>query len=446
MDDNFDKKLKEMARNSSIKEPWDMKELVNNAYKDAYKINKFSKYKKFIIAASVLIVCTVSFGIFANANAQEIPIISKVLEYFTKNNKIDTGYEGNTVEESYSASEDKYTVDIEDIYFDGRKLEFFYKIKSSEILDKSNIYYLNTTLKVNANIDATGGLEEKEFIDDYTYYGMISYGINSNSSETWPEILDGTITVNSIDIYNKSNNVESIQINKEPLKVNLDSKNINSKELLINKIISYNGLKSEVTKLTKFPTGITMDILNSNPWNQNSGVYFRTYLWDSKKGVLDFKDKTNDTSDNGIIIREEYENPSEDGELSIISFVSESGPIGNGEDRKVTYKIDEGVQLDLGNLGKVEVESIVNKEDRTIITMRTTGYISVEHLKVSNGDYNYLASEITNKEVYGDLDIKAEYIFPKLDKENGIYIRLYHTKILELLDSQTIRVNLSDLK
>jgi len=446
MDDNFDKKLKEMARNSSIKEPWDMKELVDNAYKNVYKINKFSKYKKFIIAASVLIVCTVSFGIFANANAQEIPIISKVLEYFTKNNKIDTGYEGNTVEESYSASEDKYTVDIEDIYFDGRKLEFFYKIKSSEILDKSNIYYLNTTLKVNANIDATGGLEEKEFIDDYTYYGMISYGINSNSSETWPEIIDGTITVNSIDIYNKSNNVESIQINKEPLKVNLDSKNINSKELLINKIISYNGLKSEVTKLTKSPTGITMDILNSNPWNQNSGVYFRTYLWDSKKGVLDFKDKTNDTSDNGIIIREEYENPSEDGELSIISFVSESGSIGNGEDRKVTYKLDEGSQLDLGDLGKLTVDSIVDKDNKTLITMRTTGYISVNDLQIINGQEKCLSTEIINKEVYGDLDMKATYVFPKLNIDSGLSISLYHPKLLEQLYNQTIKVDLLNFK
>ncbi|MFL7797145.1 DUF4179 domain-containing protein [Clostridium chauvoei] len=446
MDDNFDKELKGMAKKSNVKEPWDIKELVENACKNNKKINKFSKPKKFIIAASMLILCTASFGIFVSANVQEIPIINKVLEYFTKSNKIDKGYEGNTVKENYSAIEDKYTVGIEDVYFDGGKLVFFYKIKSTEVLDKSNVYYLNTTLKVNANIDATGALEEKEFIDDYTYYGMISYGINSNSSETWPEILDGTITINSIDIYDKDNIIKTIQINEEPFKINLDNKNIKSKDLLINKIISYKGLKSEVTKLTKSPTGITMEVLNSNPWNQNSEVYFRTYLWDSKKGVLDFKDKTNDTSDDGIIIREQYENPSEDGELSIISFVSKSGPVGNGEDRNVTYKLDEGIQLDLGDLGKLEVESIVNKNDKTIITMRTTGYISVNHLSIINGDQKYLASQTTNKEVYGDLDMKADYIFPKLDKETGIYIRLDHPKLLELLANQTIRINLSNLR
>ena len=169
MDDNFDKKLKEMAKRSNVKEPWDIKELAKNARKNNNKINKFSKPKKFIIAASMLILCTASFGIFVSANVQKIPIINKVLEYFTKSNKIDKGYEGNTVKENYSVIEDKYTVGIEDVYFDGGKLVFFYKIKSTEVLDKSNVYYLNTTLKVNADIDATGGLDEKEFIDDYTY-------------------------------------------------------------------------------------------------------------------------------------------------------------------------------------------------------------------------------------------------------------------------------------
>ncbi|MBE6091513.1 MAG: DUF4179 domain-containing protein [Clostridium beijerinckii] len=446
MDDNFDKKLKEMAKRSNVKEPWDIKELAKNARKNNNKINKFSKPKKFIIAASMLILCTASFGIFVSANVQKIPIINKVLEYFTKSNKIDKGYEGNTVKENYSVIEDKYTVGIEDVYFDGGKLVFFYKIKSTEVLDKSNVYYLNTTLKVNADIDATGGLDEKEFIDDYTYYGMISYGINSNSSQTWPEILDGTITINSIDIYNKDNIIKTIQINKEPLKVNLDSKNIKSKELLINKIISYNELESEVTKLTKSPTGITMEVLNSNPWNQTSGVYFRTYLWDSKKGVLDFKDKTNDTSDNGIIIREEYENPSEDGELSIISFVSKSGAVGDGEDRNVTYKLDEGIQLDLGDLGKLTVDSIVDKDNKTLITMRTTGYISVNDLQIINGQETYLSTEIINKEVYGDLDMKATYVFPKLNIDSGLSISLYHPKLLEQLYNQTIKVDLSNFK
>ena len=202
--------------------------------------------------------------------------------------------------------------------------------------------------------------------------------------------LNGTITINSINIYGEDNSLETISINADPLTINLDSKSVETKELLINKNISYNGLITEVTKLIKSPTGITMEVLNGDTWNEDKGVYFLTYLWDSKKGLLKFEDKTNDRADNGIIIREKYENPSEDGELSIISFVSESGAIGNPD--KQIYNLSEGAELDLGNLGKLTVDSIVDKDNKTLITMRTTGYISTIDLQVFNENDKYLSS------------------------------------------------------
>lgn len=448
MDDNFDKKLREMAKNSTVKEPWDIRSFTKSVCEDNKKIynHKKSKYKMIIVAASVCIFLVISMGSFLNVNAKEIPLINKVLKYFTQNNKIDKGYEENTLEQNYSINADKYNVNIEDIYFDGESLVLFYKIKSDEVLDKSNIYYLNTELDINADINAGGGLEEREFIDDYTYAGMIRYGIYSNSSESWPEKLNGTITINSIDIYGEDNILETITVNKEPLAINLDSKNVETKEIPINKSISYNGLISEVTKLIKSPTGITMETLHGDTWNQDRGVYFQTYLWDSKKGFLQFKDKTNDDSDNGIIIREQYENPSQDGELSIISFVSETGPIGNGDNQTVNYNLSEGAQLDLGDLGKIVVDSISEKDNKTLITMRTTGYISVDYLSIINGEERYPASQIINKEVYGELDMKATYVFPKLDIDKGVSISLYHPELLEKLSNQTIKINLSDFK
>lgn len=448
MDDNFDKKLRDMAKNSTVKEPWDIRSFTKSVCEDNKKIynHKKAKYKMIIVAASVCIFLIISMGSFLNVNAKEIPLINRVLKYFTQNNKIDKGYEENTLEQNYSINGDKYNVNIEDIYFDGESLVLFYKIKSDEVLDKSNIYYLNTKLDINADIDAGGGLEEKEFIDDYTYAGMIRYGIYSNSSESWPEKLNGTITINSIDIYGKDNSLETIAVNKEPLSINLDSKNVETKEIPINKSISYNGLISEVTKLIKSPTGITMETLHGDTWNQDKGVYFQTYLWDSKKGLLQFKDKSNDDSDNGIIIREQYENPSQDGELSIVSFVSESGPIGNGDNRRVNYNLSEGAQLDLGDLGKIAVDSISEKDNKTLITMRTTGYISVNYLQIINGEERYLVSEIINKEVYGELDMKATYVFPRLDIDKGVSISLYHPELLEKLSNQTIKIDLSDFK
>lgn len=441
MDDNFDKKLREMAKNSSIKEPWDIRSFTKSICEDNKKIykHKYSKYKT-IIAASVLIFFTISVGTFLNVNAEEIPIINKVLEYFTTNNKIDKGYEENTVEQNYYANEEKYNISIEDVYFDGEGLVIFYKIKSDEVLDKSSTYYLNTELDIDIDIKTSGGLEKEEFIDDYTYAGMISYGVYSNSSEAWPDKLNGTITINSIDIYDKGTNIETIPINEAPLIINVDSKNVKTEEILIDKNISYNGLVSEITKLIKSPTGITMEILNGDTWNEDKGVYFLTYLWDSKKGLLKFENKTNDSTDDGIIIKNKYENPSEDGELSIISFVSGTGEIGNAENQKITYNLSEGAQLDLGDLGKLTVESIIDKDNKTFITMRTTGYISVNDLQIINGQEKCSASEIIDKEIYDELDMKATYVFPKLDIDAGLSISLYHPKLLEKLSDQTIKI------
>ena len=448
MDDNFDKELREMAKNSSIKEPWDIRSFTKSVCEDNKKIyrNRHSSYKTIIVAASIFIFFTISIGTFLKVNAEEIPIINSVLEYFTKNNKIDKGYEGNTVEQNYFTNEDKYNVSIEDVYFDGEGLVLFYKIKSDEVLDKTSTYYLNTELDINVDIKASGGVEKEEFIDDYTYAGMISYVIYSNSNEVWPDKIDGTININSIEIYGKNISVETIPINESPLTINLDSKNVKTKELLVNKNISYNGLVSEVTRLIKSPTGIIMEVINGDTWNEDKGVYFLTYLWDSKKGLLEFKDKTNDSSDNGIIIKQKYENPSEEGELSIISFVSETGEIGNTNDRIITYNLSEGTELDLGNLGKITVDSIVDKDKKTLITMRTTGYISVNNLQIINGQESYLPSEITDKEVYGELDIKATYVFPKLNIDEGLSISLYHPKLLEELSDQTIKIDLSSFK
>ncbi|MDZ5001536.1 hypothetical protein GNF79_21285, partial [Clostridium perfringens] len=121
-------------------------------------------------------------------------------------------------------------------------------------------------------------MEQKDFVDDYTYAGMISYGIESSSRDTWPEKLEGYIKINSIDIYGKGNDVKSVAVESEPLKISLDSNSVPKKELDINKNISKDGLTTEVSKLIKSPTGITLEMINASD-SVDNGIYFMTYLW-----------------------------------------------------------------------------------------------------------------------------------------------------------------------
>lgn len=447
MDENFDKKLREMAKNSNVKEPWDIKEIAKTVCENNKKKSKLLNYKRAIVAASIMVICTISVGVFGKVSAKEVPVINKVLEYFTRNNKVDEGYEGNSIDEDYAINNDDYNVDIENVYYDGGKLVFFYKINSKEPLDRTKEYYLNTELNINADIRGMGGLEQKDFVDDYTYAGMISYGIASSSSDTWPEKLEGYIKINSIDIYGKGHDGESVPVEAEPLKISLDSNSVPKKELDINKNISKDGLTTEVSKLIKSPTGITLEMINGSTYLVDNGIYFMTYLWDSEKGILKFQGKTNDENEKGIIIRNEYENPSKNGTLSIITFASNSGPIGDGNDRKKQYSLMEGVDLDLLDLGSLKVEKIEDKDDKTLITMDLKGYIvTKQNLQIFNGSNKYLPIQIINKEVKGDLDIKATYVYPKLNLSDDIVISLFHPKYLELLTDQTIKINLDELK
>lgn len=164
-----------------------------------------------------------------------------------------------------------------------RLLLLFYKIKSDEVLDKSSTYYLNTSLDIGDNIKTNARLENNEFIDDYTYSGMIRYGIAQDSSKLWPEKLNGSININSIDIYSKGEGKKVTPVNSSPLAVNLDSKNVKTKEVSINKTISYYGAVSEITKLIKSPTSVTMEKINKSVSSDNNGVYLLTYLWIARR-------------------------------------------------------------------------------------------------------------------------------------------------------------------
>lgn len=446
MDENFDKKLREMARNSNVKEPWDIKEIAKTVCENNKKKSKLLNYKRAIVAASIMLICTISLGVFGKISAKEIPFVNGVLEYFTRNNKVDKGYGNNSIGEDYAINNENYNIYIENVYYDGGKLVFFYKINSKEPLDRTKEYYLNTELNINADIKGMGGLEQKDFVDDYTYAGMIGYGIESSSRDTWPEKLEGYIKINSIDIYGKGNDVKSVAVEAEPLKISLDSNSVPKKELDINKNISKDGLTTEISKLIKSPTGITLEMINSS-YSVDNGIYFMTYLWDSEKGILKWQGKTNDENEKGIIIREEYENPSKNGTLSIITFASNSGPIGYGNDRKKQYSLKEGIDLDLLDLGNLKVEKIEDKDDKTLITMDLKGYIATKQdLQIFNGSNKYMPMEIINKEVKGDLEIKATYVYPKLSLSDDIVISLFHPKYLELLTDQTIKINLDELK
>lgn len=437
MDDNFDKELKEMASQSKVIVPEEIKMIARHVVSSE---RKSKRYKKLLAIASLITICILGSGGVLDVVANEGNTINSVLEFFiVKTNKIDDGYKDNTIEQNYSADSEGYSIIIEDTYYDGEKFELFYKVINKNGLDKSKIYYPNTKLDINADIDAIGGLEEKEFIDDNTFAGMISYGIASNSSGVWPEILEGFIKINEIIVYDEDYE-KRIPINIKPLEIQLDSNNVSVEEFNINESVSYEGLRSEFRKIIKTPTGIVLEEIRDSSWLADTGYFFNSFLWDSKKGPLEYRNKTSEDSSGNIILKREYEKTGENSELAIVTFAQKSGPIGDGSYRNKTYTLEEGVTLDLNDLGEIYVEKIDYKDNETLITMKLKGYMALQDLDVINGNNRYLPSAIINKEVLDNLEMKATYIYPKMNRDLGINVSIFTPEYIKLLESQIINI------
>ena len=174
------------------------------------------------------------------------------------------------------------------------------------------------------------------------------------------------------------------------------------------------------------------------------------YIWDSKKGAL--KELYNIgggyyNSDNEYIITREFESPSEEGDLLLVPYIFTSGPYGNGDEGRATikeYEFKEGETLDLGQYGTMEIEKIEYKENETIMTIKTTGLICFEPflntMLNDNDNKLYMPTAVINREVYGFLDMKADYVFEKMDSVKEYSLKVMEPNRIEIIEEEIINL------
>lgn len=341
MIDDFDRKLFEMARESKVKEPNALKAKVDYTCKKLKK-NKFN-FRHLGSIAAILIFCILSVGIYFPTYAMNIPILGDVVEILSNKFNL-SGYEINAQNLNYQVSNEDYTLTIESAYYDGLETTFFFKIKGNEKLNKTGQYFFEANFKYNEDISYEGGVEKGEFIDDYTFAGMMTFYINPYSGNKLPDKFNIKLSIPNIIADS-----EILAVNSDTLNLSFDITDLNVKETKINKEIQANKNSILISSIKKYPTSIVIDYDEkfNNPENKLSFI-----LWHETLGQINYLLPS--TPGKLFIV------PKTRSKLNVDNLIKESMPLSIGETKT------------FGKVGKVSIENIETKDGKTYISIRKT--------------------------------------------------------------------------
>lgn len=442
MDKDFEKALKKMADESVIEVPEVLRMKVNNTCRNVKR--RDDKMKKRMIAVASILVCTITAGVCFPTYAKEIPGVKEVIKLLSERFEINK-YEdqqvkddSNVTESMFTTKVEGYTIDIQEIHYDGSEFVMYYKIVGDEKLDQAKDYWIQLDLQseVEGVTEISGG-GFHQFVDDNTYIGMKSYSvvgkeeITKVSSKT-AEVFSGKAVLNNLVINGTFNNLtgevnydalaknayDIIPIKNSEITLNLDAKDSVIKEYEINKTINEDNLAMHINKATEKTTGL---IINRDREEFNPSLSGNYVIWDSKKGIL--KHMGIDPQDDGTL-NFKYETPSKDGEIYIIPFVK-----GMKADTKDCYDrplVKKGEKYDFGKFGTVEIKDFKVEGDKILITARTTGYQSLYGMYFVGekipGSFEALYSK--DKKVNGMLDMEATYVFPNINEGKDFHFNV----------------------
>ncbi|MGL5352503.1 MAG: DUF4179 domain-containing protein [Clostridium sp.] len=438
--DNFDEKLRVMAKKSNIKEP---NELRKNIDITCEKLeSKRFNYKKYASVAAIFVAAVIAIGFYTPTYAEEVPLVKKVIRYFKgKYDSVNKGHEENLKSEDITVKSNGYSISIEEIYYDRVEMTIFYKIISEQPLNKEAKYTLDAEFNGDIEVHIQYGSDEGEFIDENTYAGMAQYYLMEKNSGELPQIFNGYLNIKGL-LLNIKNMCEGIDLEVKPIELSLDSNDIKREDIDINTVVEKDGESTKYIKATKTPTGIDLEVMR-NVGNYE-GYLLDEGLWDSKKGFLKARGRVYKDTEEGPVVTFKYELPSENGELMIVPYIYSAGPSGDGSSELREVEFKENSILDLDKIGTMEIEKIEYGKDETIITVETKGSLSSNTFVLSqlySSDIKWHQPiSVRNIEVYGFMEMKADYVFKPMDSSMKYTLHYVEYKRHEIFEDEIIKI------
>lgn len=433
MSKDFEEVLRKMADESEIEVPEGLRNKVNITCRSIKR--KGGTMKKRIVAAAAIMTCVIIAGVCFPTYAKEIPGVKQVIEILSEKfeiNRYDNGVKEEVKPSLFTTKVDGYTIDIQEIYYDGTDFSVFYKVVGDEKLDTTKDYCVFLDFVSDKDSETVIlGQDFTEFIDDKTYIAMKSYRTVdkdsgekaiSNSLEIFQGkavvkglMVDGSLTETFNDEEVEKNQIFNIKDGEIPL--NLDAKDTFVKEYDIKKTINEGNLAMHINKVTERKTGL---IINTDNKSFDPALRGDFEVWDSKKGILSCME-ANSLENGTLDVR--YETASEEGEVYIIPYI-----IGMKFDGGCDYDrrlVEKGKSYDFGKYGTTEVKDIKIEGDRIYITARTTGYQNLYGFELVNkiGDKSFSPLYVKDKKINGMLDMEATYVYANVNDGKDFYIQ-----------------------
>lgn len=379
------------------------------------KNSRFKKPLKLAAKVSGLVVGitagTLALGLCFPTYAQKIPVLKDVYELIFPASNLGN-YEENSVPVMAKTKVGPYELNIEKAYYNGIELTIIYKVIGDEPIRKGSQYVLEQSVTTNDNIVENASLFYGEFIDDYTFQGIISKQFETNDNSELPTVFNGSLKVTKL--YTGKLETDYVDINLEDIPLTLDSGAIDFTEYEINKTITSDDTKIEVLNAKEYPTGF---FINFKYPQEKLEIYRDYYLWDSNKGILREKTVSPNREESTVVMQ--HTPASEGGEVYLIPYKYD----GNGNGRKVLIPLEKG-KLDFGNQGTIEILDIKDVDDMTEVTVRGTKQFATYNLYLEGeGEMEYYNPIYKKDEKnLGVLDTEKTVVFKKLDRSKNYYI------------------------
>lgn len=460
--DDFNKELKEMAKDINIEVPENLRKSVLGTLDKLPEkhIKKKTNYKK---VAGFILVGLISFNVVMPVYAESLPIIGPTFKSINGALGYGEKYVDKAKDVDLSKTYDGVTMTINNIYYDGIELAIAYEVKSENGFEKKPVIFpiIREGLK---GVQYHNELHKGEFADDNTYVGLASYVFDVG------ELSDKTnITFLVNDIYGEW---VGYFPEKFKFKLRLDANNMGKTTYNLNKEFNYgNGIyKIKDMVVSPFNTIVSYtgktnlieynDSLGNNLVNPEAELSF--YAIDDKGMPLEFKvgaglgpysdgDEVVDSSGywrfNGLNANVKS--------VTIIPVINKYGVDQCDYESKsnnfILNKIEKGEETNIkfNNGSEYIVKNIDFQENRTIVDIKLKKYIDdIKHIGVEFWDEDHNEIKVVETNFVGiDNGYDFKLMLPKLDSTKDYYIPIEKNKSSKVvLENEKITIDVSTRK